>query len=456
MPIKAWIHWVGENQNKTAHEVASHLTQMGIEVKGIDAYHACEHGVIFSDEVTPEICSQLYELSRNGQKQVLACCWRVLSGEAAWRLMAAGAADVLICAECGAAVSEISARLQRWDALEQMLQSPAVKNNMVGESQNLKAILRQVVEVAHFTDASVLIQGESGTGKELLAKLIHEMDSRPDKGDLIILDCSTIMPELSGSEFFGHERGAFTGAVSAREGAFALANGGTLFLDEIAELPLPMQAQLLRVIQEHTFKRVGGNTWQNTSFRLISATNLDLRRQVQRGVFRADLFYRIAGFVCQLPPLRERPEDILPLAHHFLKLCGNGQAPSSLDAPVQEYLISREYPGNVRDLKQVVTRLLCRYAGQGPITLGCIPPEDRPARTASWDPCFDAGFERAIRSALMRGMSLKTISRETEKTTIRIAVDETGGNLQRAAQRLGVTDRTLQMWRAAQRLDNKV
>jgi transcriptional regulator with GAF, ATPase, and Fis domain len=453
--IKTWIHWIGGNHEQQAHEIVSLLTQQGIDVQDFDSCHSCGPGVIFSSEVTPEICEQLRELSCNGQIQVLACCCTAISGDAVWRLMEAGASDVLVCKECSMAVYEISARLRRWEEVDRMLNSPAVQDVLVGESQTLKTLLRQVVEVAHFTDCSVLIQGESGTGKELLANLIHAMDSRPNKGDLVILDCSAIMPELSGSEFFGHERGAFTGAVAARDGVFALADRGTLFLDEVGELPLTLQAQLLRVIQEHTFKRVGGNAWQRTSFRLVCATNIDLWKQVQRGVFRADLYYRIASFVCHLPPLRERPEDILPLAYYFLKECRPEREPPTLDAPVQEYLLRREYPGNVRDLKQVVARMLCRFAGQGAITVGCIPPDDRPSRTESWDAWRDAGFERTIRVALARGMGLKTISRESEKTAIRIAVDENGGNLQRAAQRLGVSSRTLQLWRAAQRQENK-
>lgn len=142
----------------------------------------------------------------------------------------------MTCTEYRVIIHEIITRLQRWEIIDCMVNSPAVQNTLVGESSALKAILRQVVEVAHFTDSSVLILGESGTGKELLANLIHTLDARPDKGDLVILDCSTIVPELSGSEFFGHERGVFTGAVSSRDGVFALANGGTLFLDEIGEL----------------------------------------------------------------------------------------------------------------------------------------------------------------------------------------------------------------------------
>jgi transcriptional regulator with GAF, ATPase, and Fis domain len=446
MAIKAWFHWVDGNQKQVAHEVIKLLGQQGFEMQSLDACRSNEPGMIFSNDVTPAICDQLRELSRNGQTQVLVCCCEALPGDATWQLMQAGASDVLACKECRVTAHEIAARLQRWEVVNRMLNSPAVQDVLVGESQALKAILRQVVEVAHFTDAPVLILGESGTGKELVANMIHSLDARTNKGDLFILDCSTISPELSGSEFYGHERGAFTGAVSARDGAFALADHGTLFLDEVGELPLHLQAQLLRVIQERTFKRVGGNVWQRTSFRLVCATNRDLWAQVQRGEFRADLYYRIASFICRLPPLRERPEDILPLASHFLKLNRPDREPPALDAPVQEYLLRRDYPGNVRDLKQVVARMLCRHAGQGIITVGCIPPTDRPAWNDGWDEWRDSGFEHAIRVALARGVKLDTISREAKDTAIRIAMDETGGNKQLAAQRLGVTDRTLQKW----------
>lgn len=454
MPIKIWVRWINGHQKHATHEIVDLLTQQGIEVQNYNDDPSCNSGVIFSNEVTPKICEQLRELSRNGKIRVLACCYEAVSGDAIWQLMEAGASDVLMYSEYSVIIHEITSRFQRWEAVNRLVNSPIVQNAVIGESQALKSILRQIVEVAHFTDASVLILGESGTGKELLANLIHALDPHPDKGELVILDCTTIVPELSGSEFFGHERGAFTGAVSSRDGVFALANGGTLFLDEIGELSLTLQTQLLRVIQEHTFKRVGGNAWQHTSFRLVCATNRDLWAQVQRGEFRADLYYRIASYICHLPPLRERSEDILPLANYFLKQNYPNQDPPVLDAPVQEYLLRREYPGNVRDLKQVMARMLCRYAGKGSITVGCIPPDDRPSWSEDWKEWRDTSFERAIRVALNRGVGLKTISRHTEEMTIRIAVDEAGGNLQRAAHRLGVTDRALQMRRAAQRQEN--
>jgi transcriptional regulator with GAF, ATPase, and Fis domain len=267
---------------------------------------------------------------------------------------------------------------------------------------------------------------------------------------LVVVDCTTIVPELAGSEFFGHERGAFTGAIAARDGAFALADGGTLFLDEVGDLPLGLQAQLLRVVQEGTYKRVGGNTWQRTNFRLVAATNKDLQQAVASGAFRRDLYYRIAGVTCQLPSLRERTDDILRLARHFMQQLRSDTEAIDLDDLVREYLLSRTYSGNVRDLKQLMTRIVYRHVGSGPITVGDIPEEERPAMESLHDRS-DQLFEQAIRRALVSGVGLKDISRAVTEAAIRIAVRDEEGNLQRAARKLGVTDRALQLRRAARR-----
>ncbi len=230
-----------------------------------------------------------------------------------------------------------------------------------------------------------------------------------------------------------------------------MANGGTLFLDEIGELPLPLQAQLLRVIQERTFKRVGGNTWCKTAFRLVCATNRDLLDLIGRGAFRADLYYRIAGYVCKLPPLRERLEDIIPLAEYFLRQAYPDGQSAELDAAVREYLLRREYPGNVRDLQRVVSRLIHRAAGDRTITIGCVPADERPVLEPDKTAWVDCHFERPIQRAVLFGAELKEIGRAAEDVAIRYATDEEDGNLQRAASRLGVTDRALQLRRANRR-----
>jgi transcriptional regulator with GAF, ATPase, and Fis domain len=268
---------------------------------------------------------------------------------------------------------------------------------------------------------------------------------------LVLLDCTTVVPELSGSEFFGHQRGAFTGAVAAREGAFAMADEGTLFLDEVGELPTGLQAELLRVVQEHTYKRVGSNTWQETNFRLVCATHRDLLQEESQGRFRRDLYYRIATWTCKLPPLRERPDDILLLAHHFLRQSGSNEDGGGFEPEVCEYLLKREYPGNARDLKQVVSRMACRHVGSGPITAGDIPPEERPRSEGGTHEWRGRSFDHAIRCAVAGGAGLKEIHQAVAETAIQIALGDENGNLQRAARRLGVTSRALQMRRATQR-----
>jgi DNA-binding NtrC family response regulator len=236
-----------------------------------------------------------------------------------------------------------------------------------------------------------------------------------------------------------------------REGAFALADNGTLFLDEVGDLPAGLQAQLLRVVQEGTYKRVGGNTWQQTNFRLVCATTKELPQEVAHGKFRADLYYRVASWTCRLPSLRERVEDILPLTRHFMRRLQADEEPPELDEPVRAYLLKREYPGNIRDLRQVVSRIMYRHVGPGPITVGDILDEERPPVELGLGDWRDTSFEHAIRRALGMGIGLKEIGRAVTETAIRIAVGDEEGNLRRAAQKLGVTDRALQMRRAARR-----
>lgn len=324
-----------------------------------------------------------------------------------------------------------------------------VQQNLCDASPARRRVLREVVEVACFTAGNVLITGESGTGKELTARLIHTLDRRAGKGQLVVLDCTTVMPELAGSEFFGHERGAFTGATGPRDGAFALANGGTLFLDEVGELPASMQPQLLRVIQERSFKRLGGSQWSSTQFRLVCATHRNLQAGVADGAFRGDLYHRIAGCRLRLPPLRERHDDILLLARGFLAEARPGREPPPFQEPVRDYLLGRGYPGNVRELRQLMFRIAGRHLGDGPITVGDLPDDERPAGTEAPEPDWRGpGFDDVIRRALCLGVGLKDISTHAAEAAIRIAVGEEGGNLQRAARRLGVTDRALQLRRA--------
>jgi transcriptional regulator with GAF, ATPase, and Fis domain len=357
-----------------------------------------------------------------------------------WRLRSHGAAEVLAWETAGAP-AVVAARLQRWSMVDQLLAAVAGDGLVVGRSPAWLAMLRQVIEIAAFTTASVVLIGESGTGKELLARLIHELDRRRDKGKLVTLDCTTVVPELSGSEFFGHERGAFTGAFATRDGAFAHANGGTLFLDEVGELPLGIQAQLLRVIEEGTYKRVGGNDWFHARFRLVCATNRRLLEEVDQRRFRLDFYHRIGSWILHVPSLRERVEDIIPLARHFMTLNLGPGANTNMDECVDGFLSQRDYPGNVRELRQLVGRMCGGHVGTGPFTAGDIPVGDLGATTAG----ADRGIEEAAGLAALQGFGLKEIGRIARNGAIQKALRARDGNVQLASKLLRVTDRALQL-----------
>lgn len=445
MPARGWYRFVPEEIAAGNGQVLESLGVSGLDLKRGQSGELSTAGAVFFENETPDVHSALSEVREEGGSALAVCLSpSLLNTAASWRLLHAGAYDVLEWHAGAAAPAAIAARLLRWARVDDLLSSPAVRSNLVGRGPAFTALLRQLIDAAHFSSSPCLLLGESGTGKELAARLIHTLDPRPAKRDMVIVDCSTVVHELSGSEFFGHERGAYTGAVNARDGAFALANGGTLFLDEVGELPLQLQAQLLRVIQEGQFKRVGGNDWHKTEFRLVSATNRDLEQDVHQGRFRRDLYYRIAGAVFRMPPLRDRPEDILPLAEFFSGSAG-------LDPAVRAFLVSRDYPGNVRDLQQVVLRMCRRHAGAGPLTLGDIAQEDRPRSSPPLDDWSGPEFRSALRKAVANGISLKDIGREAADCAIRMALEETQGNVSKAARLLGVTDRALQLRRAARR-----
>jgi len=453
MRLRAWYCFYGQSEILPKNVILDSLEEAGVSMYQVDTGAPAGPGLLFFEQITPQLCDFLREISGNGLRRVLALALSRSSwaDSGAWRLLQAGASDVFNWDHSAYPAGEVEARLERWETIDRLVDSSVVRNNLVGRSSTWISVLRQVVEMARFTDASTLIMGESGTGKELVARLIHTLDLRGHKHDLIVVDCTTVVPELSGSEFFGHERGAYTGALAPRDGAFSLADGGTLFLDEIGELPIGLQAQLLRVVQEGTYKRVGGNNWQRTNFRLVCATNKELQEEVAQGRFRQDLYYRIATWTCRLPALRERMEDILPLALHFMRRPEAAEDPPELDESVREYILKREYPGNVRDLKQLVSRIMYRHAGPGPVTAGDIPEEERPAVECGMGDWRDASFEHAIRRALGLGVELKELGRAVTDTAIRITVGNEEGNLRRAAQKLGVTDRALQMRRASRR-----
>ncbi len=257
----------------------------------------------------------------------------------------------------------------------------------VGRSLRMREVFGLCERLAP-TDVSILLGGETGTGKDVLARAIHQHSARK-KGALIVVDCGAVMGSLIESELFGHEKGAFTGASQQRAGAFELAHGGTIFLDEVGELPLDLQPKLLRVLETHSFRRVGGNKELKVDIRVIAASKRNLQLEVERGKFREDLFFRLAVVTLDLPSLRERREDIPALAKHLLSRiddkAAQGTPPLTLDAQVLDALSGHDWPGNVRELRNVLERgaYLSRAQGFSTLALNALPVAQRTANQNS-------------------------------------------------------------------------
>ena len=377
-PVDGWIEAIGV-PDAVVTSMLRELAALDVRLRPRDAPDPPHLGVVVFLTMTSRVVDFVHELTSQQPERILAVSTSTaLPATDGWGLLRAGALDVFTWRDPVQSARHVAERLRRWQAIDGLVDCQHVKDFLVGDSPAWQAVLRDAVEVARFTDASVLVTGESGTGKERVAQLIHELDPRPNKGKLVVLDCSTVVPSLSGSEFFGHDKGAFTGAAAAREGAFELANGGTLFLDEVGELTVALQAELLRVIQEGTFKRVGSNLWRKSTFRLVCATNRDVQTEQANGTFRSDFYYRIAGCMLHLPSLRDRTDDIIPLFRHFLRQVHPDREPPELDDAVRDLLINRAYPGNVRDLRSLVLRIAHRHVGHEFITLGDVPEQERP------------------------------------------------------------------------------
>ena len=307
---------------------------------------------------------------------------------------------------------------------------------IIGQSGACRRIISQV-EVVAPTDATVLILGETGTGKELIAREIHQRSRRNDK-PLVRVNCTSIPRELSESEFFGHAKGAFTGAIKDRAGRFEIAAGGTLFLDEVGEIPLELQSKLLRVLQEKCYERVGEDRTRQTDVRIIAATNRDLKKDIGAGHFREDLYYRLNVFPLQVPPLRERKGDITLLATHFVELLVKelGCPKPRLTRAGIEALESYEWPGNIRELRNVIERAAI-FARGGALEF------DLPVTGASVDP---TSFGPQYSDGLDPEYLTESEMRRHERENLRAILQKTGWRIKGsdgAAELLGVKATTL-------------
>jgi two-component system, NtrC family, response regulator AtoC len=307
---------------------------------------------------------------------------------------------------------------------------------IIGKSEGFNQVAAQVREVAR-TASTALITGESGTGKELVARAIHDLSSRKD-APFIAINCASIPGTLLESELFGHEKGAFTGASARKKGLFEEAHQGTVFLDEIGEMDLTMQAKLLRVLQERKVRRVGGALDIPIDVRIVSATNRNLQKRIQEGSFREDLFYRLNVFPIQVPPLRERVDDIDPLGSFFLDefSCSFGRHFSGISAEAAELMKRYAWPGNIRELRNVIERICIMQSG--PLLL----PEHLPQEIKGMAEHGAAGIEPALRG-LLPGAGLEEAVARYEQALISDALAQAGGNVQQTAQILKIPRGTL-------------
>lgn len=447
-----WIFHRESALKPVSEELASELLNKGLDVQLKDAPNA-SLGIFITSTCDNDIDHFLADLSANGRQYVLVIhvCNTEKTLSSGWRLLNHGAADVLAVPDPLSWIDDIAARISRAEEIEGILDSEWMKNRAAGTSPCWRKTLRRIIEIARHTNASCLATGESGTGKELIARLVHDLDSRRKDKPFITVDCTTLSPELAGSELFGHTKGAFTNAVSHRDGAFSLANGGTLFLDEIGELPLPLQAQLLRAIQEKIYKRIGDNVWQTSDFRLVCATNRNLEEEVRCGRFRSDLYYRIAQWHIRMPSLADRREDIPSLVEHFLLSSPFKKKLDCLDNAMRQHLFNRSYPGNVRELKNIVQRILDRHGNMQHISLGALPEEFRPEAEEPSGREWMENLGPIIEDAICIGTKLKDIGAMAETLAIKAALRKMNGNLSQAANLLGVTPRALQIRRASER-----
>jgi DNA-binding NtrC family response regulator len=318
--------------------------------------------------------------------------------------------------------------------LRQELKDVYSFNNIISKNRRMHEIFELVRHIAG-TKSTVLIEGETGTGKELIAKAVHYA-SEDRRGNLVAVNCAALPENLLESELFGHERGAFTSAESRRKGRFELADKGTIFLDEIGDVSQAMQAKLLRVLQERKFERVGGHESIEVDVRVVAATNKDLEKEVKEGKFREDLYYRLNVIKIDVPPLRERPEDIPLLITHFLnKYARPNEPPKRVSPEAMERLLAYRWQGNVRELENAIERASVTTVGE------VIPPEKLPSRITGMlqeeRPQFDVDLKHPL------PYYLKIATEQIERQYIIKALEKSRGNVGRCAELCGLSRRSV-------------
>lgn len=411
-------------------EDAGHqVTTTTMPAEALDFIAKGSFDIVITDLSMPEISGMrvLEEaLKKEGTEVVMMTAYG--SAETAVEAMKKGAADYLLkpfsLDELEMLVDKLTQKQKQAALIDHLQQvTETGYGSFVGSSDAATAVKNDLAKVA-VTDTTVLLTGRSGTGKELAARMVHELSSRRGK-PFIALNCAALPESLLESELFGHERGAFTGAVARKRGRFELADGGTIFLDEIAETTNGMQSKLLRVLEEKKLFRVGGVDTVDIDVRVIAATNRDLKSAIEQGSFREDLYYRLNVFPIELPGLAARRDDIVELAEHFLIQSNYPQ--SGLTTPVRNLLLRYDWPGNIRELKNVIERATI-LAGGEPLSVEDFSLEVDDA------PLVDTGSA---------GVSAAEGLETAEKIMILNALDQAGGNKTEAARLLKISRRRL-------------
>jgi DNA-binding NtrC family response regulator len=382
------------------------------------------------------------------------------------RILLAGVTQVLdvqakdFLLELRACVEQAAERMLAIEAEEEILRSIMSAAGFAGRSAAVCSLFRSLRSISSMTELPVLISGETGTGKELIASAIHAQDSKRSRQPFVCINCAALPEQLSESELFGHQRGAYTGAERERAGLFRSAEGGVLFLDEVGELSPSLQSKLLRVLQTNRLRSVGADREVTINVRVVAATNRSLEQMVREGTFREDLFHRLNVLSLSIPPLRERSDDIGPLVEHFIeKYCALWQAKGK-PAIGNDFIHGLEksiLPGNARQVENIVRRALVKWEGNRPFSLTDLPPEiwrelsgtavleplpetPAPAPSMMFNPALEA---QAIEYLQRHNWDLPHAIRYLESALVRGALTATGGNQSEAARLLGITPRSI-------------
>jgi len=440
-----WISFVTSEASAAASSVRSALADM-VWAPPPPVPDGSDIGLIVFDRVSADVLDLVRGSSRGGVR-ILAVGTSAEAVEdiGPWPLLDAGASDVVVRMDDAGLADQVSARLTRWGEVEGLVHSSEVQDALAGRTLAWISLLREIVEVARFSDASVLLIGESGTGKDVVARLIHELDARPLKDEFVAIDCRSFVGTRDGEDLAGHHPGTFEDADAPFSGDIGLEtlgvrDAGTIFLDEVGNLPPSLRGSLLRNIEQRNRRPVGGTGRPTSNLRLICSTS---EEPSGLGSETADDFWGRITTWFRLPPLREHRDDIPTIAEHLLRrLRPNGEE-IQLDPALDTFLESRDYPANVHDLLTLIRGISARHAGPGIVTVGSIPQDER-FKLGMVDHSWQRqDLERAVRRAIDAGASLKTIGETARDAAVRIALSYEGGDVARAAKRLRATTRTI-------------